>query len=61
MIATRDIHGKAGKKAFTILEGRTIPNHLIRNLDIKRLKAEGVIMDEKNSPSKRAKETAHDD
>ncbi len=61
MIATRDIHGKAGKKAFTILEGRTIPDHLVRNLDIKRLKTEGVIIDDKNPPSKKVKETAHDD
>lgn len=45
MIATRDIHGKTGKKAFTILEGRLIPAHLVRHLDIKRLKAEGVIIE----------------
>ena len=61
MIATRDIHGKIGKKAFTILEGRLIPAYLVKHLDIKRLKAEGVIVDEKEPPSKKLKETFRND
>ncbi len=53
MIALRDIHGHDGKKAFKILDGRVIPKHLQRHLDMKRLKAEDVIGDEKkNTPDK---------
>ena len=57
MIALRTIHGKAGKRPFKILEGREIPKHYIRLLDIKRLKAEGVIEDEKKPPAHKEKET----
>ncbi len=56
MIALRTIHGKIGKSAFTILEGRSIPEHLIRHLDIKRLIAEGVIKDDKKPAGRKDKE-----
>jgi len=61
MNALRDIHGKIGKKTFTILEGRLIPKHLVKHLDIKRLKAEGVIEDEKKPPAHKEKETVDND
>ena len=47
MIALRTINGSTGKRAFKILEGREIPEHLIQFLDIKRLKSEEAIGDEK--------------
>ena len=56
MIALRTIHGKAGKRPFKILEGREIPKHYIRLLDIKRLKAEGVIKDDKETVVRKSKE-----
>ena len=56
MIALRTIQGKAGKRAFKILEGREIPEHYIRLLDIKRLKAEGVIKDDKETVVRKSKE-----
>lgn len=61
MNALRDIYGKIGKKSFTILEGRSIPKHLIRHLDIKRLKAEGVIEDEKKPSVHKEKESSRND
>ncbi len=56
MIALRTIHGKDGKRTFKILEGREIPGHYIRHLDIKRLKTEGVIKDDKETASRKDKE-----
>ena len=56
MIALRTINGKDGKRTFKILEGREIPKHLIQFLDIKRLKAEGVIKDDKETAKKKEKE-----
>ncbi len=53
MIARRTLNGSDGKRAFKILEGRVIPEHLIQFLDIKRLKSEEAIGDEKKD-----KETA---
>ena len=47
MIALRTIHGKAGNRTFKILEGREIPKHHIKQLDMKRLIAEGAIKDDK--------------
>ena len=57
MIALRTIHGKDGKRTFKILEGREIPKHLQRHLDIKRLKAEGVIKDDKETIGRTDKES----
>ena len=57
MIALRTIQGKAGKRTFKILEGREIPEHYIRLLDIKRLVAEGVIKDDKKPASRKDKES----
>ncbi len=56
MIALRTIQGKAGKRTFKILEGREIPEHYIRLLDIKRLVAEGVIKDDKKPATRKDKE-----
>ena len=56
MIALRTIHGKDGKRTFKILEGREIPKHYERHLDIKRLKTEGVIKDDKETTSRKGKE-----
>ncbi len=61
MIALRTIHGKINKSAFTILEGRTIPEHYIRHLDIKRLIAEGVIKDDKKPADRKNKEPFKND
>ena len=47
MIALRTLNGSTGKRPFKILEGRVIPKHLIPFLDIKRLKSEKAIGDEK--------------
>jgi hypothetical protein len=59
MIALRTIHGKAGKRPFKILEGREIPKHYIRLLDIKRLKTEGVIEDDKKPIKEQGKGVDH--
>ena len=56
MVALRTIQGKAGKRTFKILEGREIPEHYIRLLDIKRLVAEGVIKDDKKPAGRKDKE-----
>ncbi len=56
MIALRTIHGSDGGRTFKILEGREIPKHYIRHLDIKRLIAEGVIKDDKETAKKKEKE-----
>ena len=56
MIALGVINGKKGKTTFKILEGREIPKHLIRHLDIKRLIAEGVIKDDKKPAGRKDKE-----
>ncbi len=56
MIAKRNIHGRFGGIAFKILEGRSIPSHIIRHLDIKRLIAEGVIEDDKKPSSEKSSE-----
>ena len=61
MIALRTIQGKAGKRTFKILEGREIPEHYIRLLDIKRLKAEGVIKDDKKPIDRKNKEPFKND
>ena len=61
MIALRPIQGKDGKRTFKILEGREIPEHYIRFLDIKRLKAEGVIKDDKETISRKVKESFPND
>ena len=61
MIALRTIHGKVGKRTFKILEGREIPKHYIRFLDIKRLITEGVIKDDKEIVSRKVKESITND
>ncbi len=61
MIALRTIQGKAGKRTFKILEGREIPEHYIRHLDIKRLVAEGVIKDDKKPADRKDKEPFKND
>ncbi len=61
MIALRSIHGKIGKSAFTIIEGRSIPEHLTRHLDMKRLIAEGVIKDDKKPVDRKNKEPSLND
>ena len=61
MIALRTIQGKAGKRTFKILEGREIPEHYIRFLDIKRLVAEGVIKDDKKPADRKNKEPFKND
>lgn len=61
MIALRTIQGKTGKRTFKILEGREIPKHYIRLLDIKRLKAEGAITDDKETTSRKSKDPLTND
>ena len=61
MIALRTIRGKVGKRTFKILEGREIPKHYIRLLDIKRLITEGVIKDDKEITSRKGKEPSAND
>ena len=56
MIALRTIHGKTKNKPFKILEGREIPKHYIKQLDVKRLIAEGVIEDDKKPSGRKDKE-----
>ena len=56
MIALRTINGKDGKRTFKILEGREIPKYHIKHLDVKRLIAEGVIKDDKETAGRKGKE-----
>ena len=61
MIALRTIQGKIGNRAFKILEGREIPKHYLKHLDVKRLIAEDVIKDDKMPNKGKEKETSLND
>ncbi len=55
MIALRPLHGKfAGKLTWTVMEGRLIPEQILKLLDVKKCLKDGVI---KESPSKRIMES----
>ena len=54
MIALRPLHGKfAGKLTWTVMEGREIPPQILKLLNVKKCKEDGVIGD---SPGKKDKE-----
>lgn len=45
MIAVRPLKVKLDKRSFTVLEGREIPEYILKNIDIEALKKSGSIRD----------------
>jgi hypothetical protein len=52
MIALRDIHVKVGGRTLTALANRTIPEPMMKYLDIEALKKSKAIGEEKKSAKK---------
>ena len=56
MIALRPLHGKFGPMSWTVLEGRKIPEQILKLLNIEKYKKAGMIADEKKPMKKTFKE-----
>ena len=56
MIALRPLHGKFGPMSWTVLEGRKIPEQILKLLDVEKCLKDKVIAEEKKSVKKTVKE-----